>query len=166
MSSRYSVPVRKRRNYFPIIIAGGILAFTLVKETADATNLNWEIEDFNFNLSGGYIVIGVINPTSSVYTLQAVNCDILLNGNRIAMANYLGKIVIQGLAITKVKLALKLDPTGIAMDLFDEASQLVKQGADAPITQMQDKQTISVSGSANVDGLMIPVSATLGVFKI
>ena len=156
----------KQKRLLPWII-GGAVALVLfgAKTVADASTLNYEIEDFRLNISGGTITIGIINPSGSSYQVNAITVDILDNGTRVATASYFGSLVITPTGVTPIQLTLKIDLAGITTLVLGEGEEIIKQGPNAPVMEGKEAHTITMTGSVNVDGIVFPVNSTLTAFK-
>lgn len=157
----------KNRSLLYLILIAGAAALAIgVKTIVDGTFLNWTIQDFKLSLSNSVLSLGLINPTGSSFTVNSVTLDILDNGNRIATATYMGQLVILPMATTTLQLNLQIDPSGLLQLAFSEGSELLMQGDASAASQGTEEHDITVSGSANVDGIMVPVKADLKSFKV
>ena len=158
-------PKKKTLLYIGLAAGAALLAFG-AKSIVDAKFLNWQIQDFKLSPTGGQIALGIINPTSSSYTVNSLNIDILDNDSRVATASYMGQLVILPMATTTLLLTITLDASGILTTLFSAGAQLLQKGSDSDIAQGTATEEITIHGSANVDGIMIPVDADLTTVKV
>jgi LEA14-like dessication related protein len=102
--------------------------------------------------------IGVQNPTSNSATLQSFSGEIYADKKLVANISNFTPNTIAPNSETTLNFDVNLSAAGLVSTLVSKAKQIFQKTADKKIKVTKPKSTkIELKGSANVDGISVPV---------
>lgn len=134
------------------IFGAGVLALILsaAKRASDLTHVTISPVITGDELKTKKITLELVNPTSQTLTSKSLIADVVLNGNTIDTIDYVNPITIQANSKQRISLPFKTDVAGSVKSILDIFSK-----------SQQKKTSLSVSGSVNIDDIIIPFQKEL-----
>lgn len=130
-----------------ILLGGAYIAFFFTKKGIAAKNLNVKIRTLKLDpINQAAVIIEIINPTDYDITFNSIVCDLSLNNNAVCTLSVQKTTTIQGNKAIEIDLPIKLNGFEILMFIKDF------------ITAKGKIKKVSLSGSINGEGFIIPIS--------
>lgn len=130
-----------------ILLAGAYVAYFFTKKGIAAKNLNVKIRSLKLDpISQAAVIIEIINPTDYPITFNSIVCDLSLDNNAVSTLSVQKATTIQGNKSVEVLMPIKLNGFEILMFIKDF------------ITAKGKIKKVSLSGSINGEGFIVPVS--------
>lgn len=143
----------KSRNL--LILAAVGVVFYLVKKSRDVASINFSLAKFDVDWKNKALLIGlgISNPSGTSVDVKSISGNFFLSGKEIASVESFKTVTIAPNAKTILNLSLK--PT-----LFS-IWQLLKESVKGGKLSTSNLRP-TFEGSANVQGINIPIKTTLG----
>jgi len=130
-----------------ILLAGAYFAFKFAKKGVAAKNLNVKIRSLKLDpISQAAVIIEIINPTNFDINFNSIVCDLKLDGNAVSTLSYQKNTTVAGNKAIEIPLPIKLNGFEILLFIKDF------------ITSKGKLKKVSLSGSINGEGFIIPVN--------
>lgn len=124
----------------------GYFLYDKWRTVAVGTSLNANIKGFTFGSNTGILKLGLQNPQSSGFTINAISGTIYLGDDQIANVSMFQPITLQPLAETIVPLTIQVGILDVLLNLKN-----VVNGS------LNLHTPIRLVASINVDGILVPL---------
>ena len=137
----------------PIVLltVGGLVLLDKLSYFGAASRLHYTLASINPVYNGAQpilqLVIGIQNPTSQTFTVQAITGDVLLNGTYVGSVQAFQQTIIAHLAQTSLPVSVALSLSGLVSDIISLFTGSAGQSIAAEF-----------QGTVNVDGNIIPLT--------
>jgi LEA14-like dessication related protein len=119
--------------------------FKYAKKGFAAKVLNTKIRSIRLNpISKAALIVEIINPSSTEITFDSITLDLVVNGFALSTLNYQKPTRIDGNNSVQINIPFKINPL--------EGVQFL-----ASLFTSKNQKTVSVTGSINGEGFVIPV---------
>lgn len=135
-------------------IIGGVAVYYILSKTLLAKRLNFLFQDVNFRAKGLNAEINlsfmVQNPANVSATIQAISGNIYINNKVVANVSTFEKQTISPKSESLIKITAKPSVFGAVQIIID-------------IIKKKFTGAVRFEGSANVDGVLIPIKQSVNV---
>ncbi len=140
-----------------LILGGALLAWPLISKAVAGSKLSIVFSRIkSVNYQGGQLQIIIelraINPSNQDFTIRSLHGDLYFNGTSVGQGFILSPLTIQPNSYTDLPITFTLTTGQAANAIYNLVTGGTSGGA-----------TLNFKGSANVDGLPIPINQTFGL---
>jgi LEA14-like dessication related protein len=136
------------KNILPygLVAVLAFLGFKYAKKGFAAKVLNTKIRSIRLNpISKAALIVEIINPSSTDVAFNSITLDLLLDGFALSTLNYQKPTRVGGNSSVQINIPFKINP----LDGVQFIANL--------LTNKSKPKTVSVTGSINGEGFVIPV---------
>jgi hypothetical protein len=135
-----------------LLVGGALIAFNLLNKAGTAKALVFFPDQVKGTLDPASnpilnVRLSVQNPTSQGFTIRAITANLYANTSLVGNVSSFQQVTIKPLSTSYIDLVIKVSMLGVATDLYN-----------AITGGFSFSQKVLLAGSANVDGLNIPLN--------